>query len=423
MRWCPCTCILSIARSAVKGKTGHQAPGDNFMSTKTNVKHLTCAEVDLQALRHNLRQLSRLAARTKFYLSTRPRAKRKFKGHDLILAVIKADAYGHGMNRVAAILDKEKVGYFGVSDVLEGITLREAGITKPILVFESTLPSQAADIVRYRLMPMVCTLELARALDRAAGKKGATADIHIKVDTGMGRLGIWHEEAFEFIQRVHALRNLRIMGIYTHFPAADTDKPFTKRQIRCLYDLVKKLDRSGLIVPYIHAANSMGLAGFKTHILNLARPGLMLYGLYPHPGLRQKIRLKPVLSVRSHVIFLKKVAKGRSISYGRTFLTKKEMLIATIPIGYNDGYFRAFSNQACVLIRGRRCPVVGRVTMDQIMVDATQVPGIKLGEPVTVLGAQKNASIRAEELAGYAGTINYEIVCSLGNRLPKVYKG
>ena len=211
-------------------------------------------------------------------------------------------------------------------------------------------------------------------------------------------------------------------GIYTHFPVADTDRAFTKGQVACLYKLVKKLDRSGLIVPFIHAANSMGLAGYKTRILNLSRPGLMLYGLYPHPSLCKKIQLKPVLNVRSHVIFLKKVAKGRSVSYGRTFFTKKDMLVATIPIGYNDGYFRALSNKAAVLINGIRCPVVGRVTMDQIMVDATDVKGIKLGDSVVILGSQKKENISADELAAHAGTISYEIVCSLGNRLPKVYK-
>jgi alanine racemase len=182
------------------------------------------------------------------------------------------------------------------------------------------------------------------------------------------------------------------------------------------------LDRTGLIVPFIHAANSMGLAGYQTRIVNLARPGLMLYGLYPHQDLRKKIQLKPVLSVRSRVIFLKKVKKGRSVSYGRTFFTKKDMLIATVPIGYNDGYFRALSNQAFVLIGGRRCPVAGRVTMDQIMVDVSHLKTVQLGDLVTILGSQKKENISADELAKYAGTINYEIVCSLGNRLPRVYR-
>jgi alanine racemase len=241
------------------------------------------------------------------------------------------------------------------------------------------------------------------------------------VDTGMGRLGVWHEEAFDFIRQVSRLRHLRIMGIFTHFPAADTDRAFTKEQIQHLYDLVKKLDRSGTIIPYIHAANSMGLAGYRTHILNAARPGLMLYGLYPHPGLRKKIFLKPVLSVRSRVIFLKEIKKGRSISYGRTFFTRRDMRVATVPIGYNDGYFRLLSNRAAVLIDGRRAPVIGRVTMDQIMVDVSRVKKARVGSPVTVLGVQKKECISADELAEHADTINYEIVCSLGGRLTHRY--
>jgi alanine racemase len=335
--------------------------------------------------------------------------------------VIKADAYGHGVQQIAALLEKKGVGFLGVSDIEEGMALRKIGIKRPILLFESTLASHAKRILDYRLMPTVCTLPLARALNTYAQKKNKIIDIHVKVDTGMGRLGIWHEEAFDFIQRIARLHSLRIMGIFTHFPAADTDRAFTKKQINHLYNLVTRLDRTGLIIPYIHAANSMGLASYRTHILNLSRPGLMLYGLYPHPALKKNICLKPVLSVRSRVIFLKEIEKGRSISYGRTFFTRKDMLIATVPIGYSDGYFRALSNKASVLINGVRCPVVGRVTMDQIMADASNVRGIALGTPVTVLGAQKGERISADELAKHAGTINYEIVCSLGGRLPKIY--
>ena len=382
---------------------------------------LTYAEIDLKAVRYNLRQITKLAAKNIFYIPTRHRTRRVIKGREMILAVVKADAYGHGMGKIALLLDQAGIGFFGVSDVQEGIRLREIGIKKPVLIFESTLPGQAEEIIRYRLMPTVCTMELAQALNTLAHKNKKRVDVHVKVDTGMGRLGIWHDEAFDFIRGISALRHVRIMGLYTHFPAADTDRPFTKKQMRCFYTLVKKLDRRGIIVPYIHAANSMGMAGFPTHIVNLARPGLMLYGLYPHPSLKKKIRLKHVLSVRSHVIFLKKVAEGRSISYGRTFFTRREMLVATVPIGYNDGYFRTFSNKTSILVGGRRCPVIGRVTMDQIMVDVSRVKGVKLGDPVTVLGSQNKECISADELAGKAGTINYEIVCSLGNRLPKVY--
>jgi len=386
------------------------------------VQHLTYAEIDLKALHHNFRQLTKLAEKNKFTIPTRKKTKRVLKGSELIMAVVKADAYGHGMEKIALELSKAKIGFFGVSDIAEGIRLRSIGIKKPILLFESTLSSQAQDIVRHQLMPTICTHELAETLNAIAQRRKKQIDIHIKVDTGMGRLGIWHEEAFKFIGKISKLKNLRIMGIYTHFPAADTDRQFTTEQMDHLYGLVKKLDQNGLIIPFIHASNSMGLAGYKTHIVNLSRPGLMLYGLYPHAGVKKKIILKSVLNVCSRVIFLKKVSKGRSISYGRTFFTKRDMVIATVPIGYNDGYFRLLSNRADVLIGGKRCRVIGRVTMDQIMVDVTKVSGVKVGSPVTVLGKQKKESISADELAHYSETINYEIVCSLGNRLPKIYK-
>ena len=247
--------------------------------------------------------------------------------------------------------------------------------------------------------------------------------IHIKIDTGMGRLGIWHKEALSFVQDIHRLRCLTIDGIYTHFPSADMDRKFTQKQIEQLRDLAEKLNKQGFAVPYIHAANSMGLAAYKTDLLNLARPGLMIYGLYPHLGLKKKINLKPAMSVRSKIIFLKKITRGRSISYARTFIAPHNMTVATIPIGYSDGYSRRFSNKASVLIAGRRCPIVGRVTMDQIVVDVSLVKNVRLEMPVVILGRQAEESITADELASYSETINYEIVCQLGNRLPRVYKG
>lgn len=388
---------------------------------KKNDQPLTWAEINLNAVGYNLKQIIKLTVKNKYTHSTRLRAKSAPKNVETIMAVIKADAYGHGMEEIALLLDKEGVGYFGVSDITEGAALRKIGIKKPILVFESTLKFQAKLIVDHRLMPTVCTLDFAKSLNRHAKRKKERIDIHVKVDTGMGRLGIWHEEAFDFIKEISTYDHLRIMGLFTHFPAADTDRSFTKKQLTFLYDLVTRLDRTGLIVPFIHAANSMGLAGYQTHIVNLARPGLMLYGLYPHPSLQKKIRLKSVLNVRSRVIFLKKIRKGQSVSYGRTFFTKKDIRVATVPIGYNDGYFRAFSNQASVLIGGKRCSVIGCVTMDQIMVDVSHLKKVQLGDPVTILGSQKSENVSADELAGYAGTINYEIVCSLGNRLPKIY--
>ena len=378
---------------------------------------LTCAEVNLKAIRHNLQQIRRLASRNKFFL---PRRK-NFKKID-ILAVVKADAYGHGMKEVSQLLNREGVNLFAVSDITEGIYLRkEAGIKKPILLLESNLPAHARLIGSYHLTPTVCSLSLAQALNQYAKTRKKNISIHVKVDTGMGRLGIWHKDAFAFIEKLFTLRHLMIQGIYTHFPSADTDPSFTKRQIKHLYNLVIQLDKRGMVIPYVHAANSMGLAGYQTHILNLVRPGLMLYGLYPKHSLRKKIHLKPALSVKSKVIFLKDIEKGRSVSYGRTFVASKKMRAATIPIGYNDGYLRCFSNQASVLIGGKRCPILGRVTMDQIVVDVSSLKNLSLGAEVVILGNQGKETISADELASRAGTIHYEIVCSLGNRLPRCY--
>ncbi len=367
-------------------------------------KHLTWAEIDLNAVRQNFRVLRRLAGTAK------------------ILTVIKADAYGHGMLAVAKVLVQERIDFIGLSNLNEGITLRKAGIKTPVLLFETTLAEQAKDIIDYKLTPTVCTLELARALDNDARRRGRLVNIHVKVDTGMGRFGVWHEEALEFMSKIRSLRNLRVEGLYTHFPSADTDRAFTHRQVRRLAALVGQLKQSGLNIPYVHAANSMGLAGYKTDILNLARPGLMLYGLYPHAGLRKKIALHPAMSVHSRIIFLKRIEKGRSISYGRTFIARRPMTVATLPIGYSDGYLRGLSGKADVLAGGRRCPVLGRVTMDQIVVDVSRVKNPRLGMPVVILGRQGKEEVCAHELARIAHTIHYEIVCSLGSRLPRVYK-
>lgn len=379
----------------------------------------THIEINTRAIAHNLRQLKKLIIQNyQFSLPTRP----KPKNSPQLLTIIKADAYGHGMLEIAKVLCREGVTFLGVSDVQEGVALREHAFDQSILLLESILPDQIDTVIKYQLMPTICTLEVAKALNRKAKQSKKIIDIHIKVDTGMGRLGVWHTGAIDFIAAVNALSNIRIMGLMTHFPAADTDKVFTQKQLDILYDIVTTLDQSGLIIPYIHAANSMGLAGYKTHILNLARPGLMLYGLYPHASLRERITLKPVMTVKSRVIFYKDIEKGQSISYGRTFFTKRAMRIATIPIGYNDGYFRALSNKASVLIGGMRCPVLGTVTMDQIMVDVSAVKNVRLGMPVIIIGKQGNETISAYELALEAGTINYEIVCSLGNRLFRVFK-
>ncbi|MBZ0166909.1 MAG: alanine racemase [Candidatus Omnitrophica bacterium] len=386
-------------------------------------QHATWCEIDLGAVRYNLRQVKKLAARNEFLIPSRGGDKKIKTSLMGVLCVIKADAYGHGMLEVSRIFDDEGVEMFGVSDINEGIALRDRGIKRPILLFESTLPEHIPFICEYNLTPTLCTLDFARRLDALARKLNKTIRVHIEIDTGMGRLGVWHTGALEYIAAVGQLRNLVIEGIFTHFPSADSDKKFTEHQIALMYNIILELDKTGLIIPYVHACNSMGLMGYHTSVLNLFRPGLMVYGQYPHKRVREVIDLRPALTVKSKVIFVKDIAPGRSISYGRTFIAKKTMTVATIPIGYNDGYLREFSNKGHVLIHGQRCKVLGMVTMDQIVVDVSKVPDVTEGTVATVLGTNLTQTITADELAKHAKTINYEILCHLGNRLPRVYVG
>ncbi len=366
----------------------------------------TRSEVDLKAIEHNFRLLKKMAA-----------------AHTELLPVIKGDAYGHGMLQVAALLDHLGVRFFGVSDVEEGMTLRLAGFKQNILLFESTLPEDAPLIIEYNLTPTICTHQLAASLNALAKKQGKKVAVHVEVDTGMGRLGVWHTEAKEFIQELLARNHyLSVQGLFTHFPSAEHDRRFTQKQIENLYNVVMALDRDGHIVPFVHAANSMGLADYRTNILNLARPGLMLYGLYPHERLIPKLNLRPALSIKSKIMFVKKISQGRSISYGRTFVAPRNMTVATIAIGYKDGYARSLSNLARVLVAGKRCAVLGRVTMDQIMIDVTRVAKVNVGQEVVLLGSQGRQSITAEELASWAKTISYEIVTNLGNRLNRSFR-
>jgi alanine racemase len=374
---------------------------------------LTSAHVDLSAIRHNFLALQRLAHR---HMVAGPQK------HMELISVVKADAYGHGMMQVARVLDECGGKFFAVSNIDEGIMLREAGFKQEILLFESTLPELAQPIIEHNLTPTVCTIELASALHRFAKALKKKVNVHVKIDTAMGRLGIPQEGALDFIDNLRSLSHLNLEGIYTHFPSADTNETVTLKQIKAFMGLIEELERREVKFTYVHAANSVGFVSYKNVFFNLARPGLMLYGLYPNEGARQKIHLKPALSVLSRVIFLKNVPKGQGISYGHSFVASRDMTIAVLPIGYNDGYGRAFSNKGSVLIDGARCPVLGRVTMDQIVVDVTHVKAPRLGMSAIILGEQKNQSVTADDLAQWSDTINYEIVCNLGNRLPRIYK-
>jgi alanine racemase len=373
----------------------------------------TWCEFDLKALAYNFEQLQKLAV--------------KNMTHSLgIMPVIKADAYGHGLLQVAECLNECGCKYWGVSNTGEGSSLRGAGYKQKILLFESTLPTDAKDIVDYKLTPTVCALEMAHALNHYARQADMQIPVHIKIDTGMGRLGVNEDQALGFIETLkNECPNLDLEGIYTHFPVADSDRDFTLGQMRRFRDIVYSLENQLTTFLYVHAGNSMGLGDYKSDLFNLARPGIMLYGVYPLEDLKNKVHLKPVMSVKTRVIFVQTIAKGRGISYGHTFKAKDDMTVVVLPIGYSNGYLRSLSNKAFVLVAGVRCPVVGRVTMDQIIVDVTaatlsgRIP--KIGDEVIIMGDQKGASISVDEIAQWADTISYEILCSLGNRQPHVY--
>jgi alanine racemase len=361
----------------------------------------TWAEINLNNLAYNFRQLKRIVA---------PEVK--------IMVTVKADAYGHGLIPVTKRLIACGVDYLGVASIDEGINLRREKIKLPVLVLGMVLKHDIAPLFEYNLTPTVCTEDLALALNEAAKKKGKIIKIHIKVDTGMGRLGVMPQDAQTLIRRIHKLKFVNIEGIFTHLAVADTNKEFTFHQISLFNNLISKLNNQGIYIPLIHSANSMGLVGYKECHFNMVRPGLVIYGLNPKAGLN--LKLKPVLSLKTQIVYLKRVPKHYGISYGHIYVTKKDTTIVTLPIGYADGYPRNLSNIAPVLIKGRRFKISGRVCMDQIMVDVGNFP-VKIGDEVTLIGAQGKQRIAVEELAQLANTIPYEIVCGLGSRVPRLY--
>jgi alanine racemase len=361
----------------------------------------TWAEVNLKSLAFNLNQVKKmLSAKT------------------MILATIKADGYGHGLIPVARKLAANKVDYFGVASIDEGIKLRAAGIKIPVLILGLTLKSDIAPLFDYELTPTICSYDLALALDRRGQRLGRKIKVHIKVDTGMGRIGLTLEEALRLVRRIRKLKFIEIEGIFTHFALADIDEKFTADQINSFNSLILQLEAEGVHIPLAHTANSMGVLAYRQSHFNMVRPGLALYGLYPKPGL--KINLKPVLSLKTKVIYVKKVPKGCGISYGHIYVTKKKTTVVTLPIGYGDGYPRNLSNIGPVLIKGKLFKVSGRICMDQIMVDVGNLK-VRVGDEAVLIGSQAKHRITAEDLAHLCNTISYEIVCGLGSRIPRVY--
>lgn len=357
--------------------------------------------------------------------SNMERMKQNLNPSTKMMAVIKADGYGHGAVPIAQML--EEVPYvwgFAVATLDEAIVLRTEGIQKPILVLGCVFPDQYMEMLKHSIRMNVYTEEMAEAISHMAEQENMTAYMHIKLDTGMTRLGFdVSKESVESITRIAGLNNVCMEGIFTHFAKADeTDKTFTQKQIRDFIWMTERLKENHVTFQYEHCANSAAIIDVPEANFDLVRSGISTYGLYPSEDVcKEKVILKPALSLKSHVAFVKEIDAKTPISYGGTYLSEDRMKIATIPVGYADGYPRNLSNVGYVLIRGKKAPIVGRVCMDQFMVDVTEIDGVSFGDAVTLIGKDGNETITVEELSELSGRFNYEFVCDLGKRIPRVF--
>jgi alanine racemase len=364
----------------------------------------TLAVIDLDALADNLRALRSLL----------PRAVE-------ICAIVKADAYGHGAVPVSRELEALGVEAFGVATVEEGVELRQAGIERPILVLGVGF-SGIETAQEHGLAPVIYSPSLAEEILRAARRVKKPLSVHLKIDTGMGRLGLLEEEWKGILEALLENPWIQVQGIATHFSSADSDAEFTRTQLARFKEAIAAA--GGIRTPpakQIHAGNSAGLVAHPESVFTMVRPGLMLYGAYPEPGLREKVKVRPAMTFKTQVLYLKSLPPGSPVSYGRTFHTKRASRIATLPVGYADGYRRDLSNRGWVLVRGRQAPVVGNVTMDLIMVDVTDIPDVSEGDEVILFGAAGGNCLPVEDLAERIDTISYELLCAVSRRVPRIY--
>jgi len=376
--------------------------------------HQLWADIDLAAIDHNLKALRKL---------TGPAVR--------MLAAVKANAYGHGLVPVARRVAASGADMLGVARIDEGIELRASGIEVPILIFGYTPPAATGELLKYSLTPTVSSHATADAMSTAAVAAGKRLAVHIKVDTGMGRIGLLPAslqppggpDAAAVIERIVRLEGLIPEGIYTHFAASDSrDKTSASRQFARFMELLAVLAAKGVTFPLRHAANSGALIDMPETHLDMVRPGIAVYGLYPSDEIdKSRIRLIPAMALKAKIAQVKAVAAGFQVSYGSTYTTHRPTVIATVPVGYADGYRRLLSSRGVMLAGGRRVPVVGRVCMDLAMIDVGEVPNVQAGDEVVVLGAQGDAFISADEMAGWLDTINYEVVSTVMARVPRVY--
>lgn len=362
------------------------------------------AEINESALRSNWRAL-----------------KQKLANHVRMLAVVKANAYGLGLLPASQVAVEEGAAYLGISSVEEGIELRNAGFEIPVLILGSLFPFESFSLLfRHHLTPTIASLEAAEALNRMAGEKNVQLPVHLKIDTGFGRIGVSAANANAFIGQVSQLPGLLIEGLYTHFASSDVDADYTRKQAKTFLAVVAAAQAQGVRPKWIHMANSSAVVRFPETHGTLVRPGLAYYGVPPYAGAAKDIALKPALTWKSRVIYLKSVPVGTAISYGQTWIAKRPTRVATLAVGYADGLPRLLSNKGQILLQGRRVPIIGRVTMDMTMVDATELPECRIGEEAVLIGTQGDETIAAQEVADWAETNPYEILCGIGARVPRV---
>ena len=363
------------------------------------------AKINLDAILHNFNQV------------------KKGLGKDTkMLSVLKSDGYGHGAVPVANLL-KDKTDYFGVSIIEEALELRGAGITNPILIFGYTSPDRFEKLLQNDIEQAIFQFAVAEKLSLAAAAIGKTAKIHIEIDTGMRRTGFSPcPESLEIVEKISKLPNIKIEGIFTHFANADTlDKTSEKLQKKLFTDFLKGIENKGISIPIKHSCNSAATIEEDDHF-DMVRVGLLLYGLFPSDEVhREKLNLIPAMELKTRVIFIKTVEAGQGVSYGHTYVTDKTTKIATLPIGYADGYPRALSSKGRVLIKGKYAPIIGRVCMDLMMVDVTGIDDVEVEDEVTLIGTEGGKAITAEELGALSESFNYEIICGISKRVPKVF--
>ncbi len=364
------------------------------------------AEINLDTAKKNMKNIMALAG----------------EGTD-VMAVVKADGYGHGAVRLAKAYSSIGVRYFGVATAEEAVSLRSCGIDGEILVLSYVFPDNFEKMVENNIILTVFDLETAETLDRIAESVNKKARVHIKLDTGMGRIGfIPNDESIEILKKINGFDNISIEGIYSHLACADEkDLTSARKQIELFDSFCNRLADNGVNIPLRHIRNSAGIMNFPEYKTGLVRCGIIAYGLFPSSDVdKNKLDIKPIMQLKSHISFVKEVDSGFTVSYGSTYVTDKNTVIATVPVGYGDGYPRSLSNKGYVLVNGHKAKIIGRICMDQFMIDATGIP-VKRGDEVILIGSDGKNEITVDDLAAIGGEFNYELICDINDRVPRVY--